>query len=49
MTQRLQPGLLAALPAGVRRPAFDRKALRPGIVHLGHRRLRARAPGGRQR
>ena len=35
MTQRLQPGLLAALPAGVRRPAFDRKALRPGIVHLG--------------
>jgi fructuronate reductase len=32
---RLHPSRLDALPAGVRRPAFDRRALRTGIVHLG--------------
>ena len=32
---RLQPSTLGPLPAGVRRPAFDRRALRAGIVHLG--------------
>ena len=32
---RLGPSTLARLPAGVRRPAFDRRALRAGIVHLG--------------
>jgi fructuronate reductase len=32
---RLHPSALAALPSEVRRPAFDRRVLRTGIVHLG--------------
>ena len=32
---RLGPARLAGLPPGVRIPAYDRAALRPGIVHLG--------------
>lgn len=32
---RLHPATLAALPAEVQRPGFDRRALQPGIVHLG--------------
>ncbi len=32
---RLQPGRLAALPAAVARPGYERSALRAGIVHLG--------------
>ncbi|MXP64241.1 mannitol dehydrogenase family protein [Roseomonas sp. M0104] len=32
---RLSPERLAALPAGVARPRYDRAALRPRIVHLG--------------
>ncbi len=32
---RLSASSLAGLPASVRRPAYDRSALRPGIVHLG--------------
>jgi fructuronate reductase len=32
---RLHPGRLAALPASVGRPRYDREALRCGIVHLG--------------
>ncbi|MFM2066366.1 MAG: hypothetical protein RLZZ584_1275 [Pseudomonadota bacterium] len=32
---RLHPDLLAHLPAEVQRPAYDRAALRTGIVHLG--------------
>lgn len=32
---RLSPETLSALPAGVRRPSYDRAALKPGIVHLG--------------
>lgn len=32
---RLHDAALAALPAAVRRPRFDRAALKPGIVHLG--------------
>jgi fructuronate reductase len=32
---RLNDAALAALPAAVRRPQFDRAALKPGIVHLG--------------
>ena len=32
---RLHPDALAVLPAQVQRPAFDRGALQPGIVHLG--------------
>ena len=32
---RLSPTTLAGLPASVRRPAYDRAALKPGIVHLG--------------
>jgi fructuronate reductase len=35
MTTRLDPLRLDRLPAAVRRPAFDRTALRRGIVHLG--------------
>ena len=34
-TARLHPSRLDALPHDVRRPAFDRRALRSGIVHLG--------------
>jgi len=33
--KRLHPTALAAPPRAVRRPAFDRRALRTGIVHLG--------------
>lgn len=33
--QRLAPECLAALPLDVARPAYDRNALRVGIVHLG--------------
>lgn len=32
---RLSPAALPALPAGIGRPAYDRAALQPGIVHLG--------------
>lgn len=32
---RLTASTLAGLPASVRRPAYDRSALTPGIVHLG--------------
>jgi fructuronate reductase len=32
---RLSTATLSALPATIRRPAYDRAALRPGIVHLG--------------
>lgn len=32
---RLHPDTLATLPADVQRPAFDRRVLQPGIVHLG--------------
>lgn len=32
---RLSAATLAGLPAAIRRPAYDRSALRPGIVHLG--------------
>jgi fructuronate reductase len=35
MMQRLGAGLLARLPAAVRRPAFDPANLKCGIVHLG--------------
>lgn len=32
---RLSVATLAALPAGIQRPQYDRKALSPGIVHIG--------------
>jgi fructuronate reductase len=32
---RLHPNRLAALPADIARPRYDRAALQPGIVHLG--------------
>jgi fructuronate reductase len=32
---RLHPTTLVGVPPSVRRPAFQRKALQPGIVHLG--------------
>jgi fructuronate reductase len=32
---RLSTATLAGLPASIRRPAYDRAALQPGIVHLG--------------
>lgn len=35
MSTRLHPSRFGALPAEVRKPAFDRTALRRGIVHLG--------------
>ncbi|MCX5515403.1 mannitol dehydrogenase [Kaistia algarum] len=35
MTERLDTQRLAALPAAILRPAYDRAAVRPGIVHLG--------------
>ncbi len=35
MTAALRPGLLPHLPATVRRPAYDRSALRAGMAHLG--------------
>ncbi|MBX9595484.1 MAG: mannitol dehydrogenase family protein, partial [Roseomonas sp.] len=33
--RRLSDATLAALPAAVARPRYDRAANRPGIVHLG--------------
>jgi fructuronate reductase len=33
--ERLSAATAARLPAGVRRPGYDRARLRPGIVHLG--------------
>ena len=35
MTQRLSAATLAQLPTSVRRPSYDRDALRPGVVHIG--------------
>ncbi len=35
MSDRLNEDSLADLPEGVRRPAYDRKAIKTGIVHLG--------------
>lgn len=35
MTARLSPATLGELPAEVARPAYDRAAVTPGIVHLG--------------
>ncbi len=35
MSTRLSDAALAGLPAGIGRPGFDRRALTPGIVHLG--------------
>ncbi len=35
MTPRLSPDSLAALPAGVERPGYDRADVTPGVVHLG--------------
>jgi fructuronate reductase len=35
LTRRLSNETLASLPAAVARPAYDRSAVRPGIVHLG--------------
>ena len=35
MSPRLDPSRLAGLPAAVERPRYDRRTLRPGIVHLG--------------
>ncbi len=35
MSTRLSEARLAALPAGVGRPGYDRAAVTPGIVHLG--------------
>lgn len=32
---RLSTATLPALPATIRRPAYDRAALRPGLIHLG--------------
>ena len=32
---RLSAATLAGLPSSVRRPAYDRTALKAGIVHLG--------------
>ena len=32
---RLSASTLAGLPAPIRRPAYDRSGLKPGIVHLG--------------
>jgi fructuronate reductase len=32
---RLSQALLAALPAAIRRPGYDRAGLQAGIVHLG--------------
>ncbi|MDR3516502.1 MAG: mannitol dehydrogenase family protein [Azospirillaceae bacterium] len=34
-TNRLSPAVLARLPDGIMRPAYDRHAVSPGIVHLG--------------
>ncbi|WP_114944514.1 mannitol dehydrogenase family protein [Microvirga calopogonii] len=35
MSDRLNQDSLADLPEGIRRPAYDRRAVRTGIVHLG--------------
>jgi fructuronate reductase len=35
VSDRLGNAALAALPAAVRRPAYDRNAVAPGIVHIG--------------
>lgn len=35
MSDRLNDDALADLPAGVQRPAYDRRAVKTGIVHLG--------------
>jgi fructuronate reductase len=35
MSDRLNDDTLTDLPAGVRRPAYDRRAVKTGIVHLG--------------
>lgn len=35
MTERLSAATLTRLPADVQRPAYDRAAVTPGIVHLG--------------
>jgi fructuronate reductase len=35
MTARLSMAALAGLPAGIARPRYDRRAVTPGIVHLG--------------
>jgi fructuronate reductase len=35
LLHRLSPAHLAQLPTGIARPAYDRTALREGIVHLG--------------
>ncbi|MEO7466089.1 MAG: mannitol dehydrogenase family protein, partial [Sphingobium limneticum] len=32
---RLSSATLAALPATVARPAYDRSQVKPGVVHLG--------------
>ena len=33
--RRLGPALLGRLPSQVRKPAYDRAALKPGIAHIG--------------
>ncbi|TGT36035.1 mannitol dehydrogenase family protein, partial [Mesorhizobium sp. M4B.F.Ca.ET.169.01.1.1] len=33
--ENLGPALLGRLPSEVRKPAYDRAALRPGIAHIG--------------
>ena len=35
MTQRLSTATLPMLPADVRRPSYDRGALKAGVVHIG--------------
>ncbi|WP_395622930.1 mannitol dehydrogenase family protein [Sphingomonas daechungensis] len=35
MTERLRDATIANLPASIRRPTFDRRALKPGVVHVG--------------
>ena len=34
-SESLGPGLLGRLPSGVRKPAYNRSALKPGIAHIG--------------
>ncbi|TIV46802.1 MAG: mannitol dehydrogenase family protein, partial [Mesorhizobium sp.] len=33
--ESLGPALLSCLPSEVRKPAYDRAAMRPGIAHIG--------------
>ncbi|MGT2464484.1 hypothetical protein ACVOMV_01350 [Mesorhizobium atlanticum] len=33
--ENLSPALLGRLPSEVRKPAYDRDALKPGIAHIG--------------